>query len=122
MVTFQHTPYGLKLTFSGTTSSQNVSDFLEQAPAHYAQMPPKWRLLVDLREAKVMQASDFERVAAFVQKTITEPSRIAMIVTSSVLALQIKQLFRTADGEDIVSVFDLSVMPDAESAAIRYIA
>ncbi len=68
-----------------------------------------------------MQAADFERVAAFVQRTIKEPSRVAMIVASSVLALQIKRLFRTADGEDIVGVFDLSVMPDAEAAAIRFV-
>jgi hypothetical protein len=121
MVTFIRTAYGLKLTFAGSTATQNVAEFLAAAPRHYAAMKPGWRLVVDLRGARVIPPPDVERVATFVSASINEPSRVAMIVSSAVLGMQLTRTFRTADDDDMFAIFDASASHHAEREAELYV-
>jgi hypothetical protein len=62
MVSFDPTSYGLRLSFVGGTSAQNVSDCIADTGGHFASMPKGWRLLVDVREAPLPEVGRFARV------------------------------------------------------------
>ena len=122
MVSFDPTSYGLRLSFVGGTSAQNVSDCIADTGGQFASMPKGWRLLVDVREAPLMNQSDFQRMSAFIAGFTNSPVKVAMLVGSEMFALQLERLYRNAGAGDRVCVFHADQGSKGLSEAERFVA
>ena len=122
MVAFEPAPYGLRLTFTAGTAAQNVADCIAQGDAHFGRMPAGWRLLVDVRDAPIMRPPEFEQMSGYIAGFSNPPVRVAMLVASTVFAMQLQRLYRAVGASERVRVFDASVGETGPADAEAFLA
>jgi hypothetical protein len=122
MVTFERTPYGLRMTFSGGTATQNIRDCIAEGEAHFPHMVKGWRLVSDVRDAPLMSQSDFEEMSKYMATFSKPPAKVALIVSSAMFALQLQRLYRSYGAEDRIRVFQADPGPEGLLEAERFVA
>jgi hypothetical protein len=106
--------YGITITTDGADLTPgNFQSFLSARMLPlYGKVEPGWKLLIDVRASALLDPEGFQIAANFIANSPKPPAKIAIVVESAILAMQLSRLYRTARG-DQVRVFDRSVDPQA---------
>jgi hypothetical protein len=79
----------------------------------YSRVRPGWNLLIDVRSATLLDQEGFQTAATFIANAPNPPAKVAVVVNSAMVAMQISRLYKTAARGDTVTVFDQSADPHA---------
>jgi len=107
--------FGIIITSDGADLSPSAfqSFLVSTMLPLYGRVSPGWNLLIDVRSATLLDQEGFQTAANFIASSPNPPSKIAIVVDSAMVGMQMNRLYRTASRGDTVRVFDQSSDPQA---------
>lgn len=122
MYSIENTDYGLKLTFSGTVTAQEMRRWAEEVPGACRRAGSSFGVFVDMRELKplVPEAQD---VMVKTQAGIKAAGlvRSCVILSSKILTMQFERLARESGIFEYERYVDAGSNPDFENLAMDWI-
>jgi|GEM_PF-3076566 len=115
MIDAAPTAFGITITSDGADLSPGAFQafVVSKMLPLYSRLPPGWNLLIDVRSAKLLDQEGFQAAANFIATSPNPPAKIAVVVDSAMVAMQMNRLYKTGGRADTVKVFDQSADPHA---------
>ncbi len=123
MYRIDETKFGLKFTFGGFMSKEEMEKWAQEAAAACKKAGPKFGVLVDMRELKPLPA-DAQAVMTAAQGSVKAAGmeRSCVILNSKILTMQFERLAKESGIYAFERYIDATATPDFEPIAVDWIA
>ncbi len=113
--------YGVKLTFEGFITPEEMQAYKDEFKVMLELLPPKFGLLGDIRNMKPLSAESQAILSAHPEWTANRIERSATIIDSALVKMQSRRLTREWKQEEGKKYIDASEHPDWETLAVNWI-
>lgn len=122
MFNVEKTDYGMKFTFSGFISEQEMREWARKVGEIARNLPKNYRLLVDMRGMQPLPREAWHVMEKAQQKGMQAGmSRVAVVVDDPITSMQFKRFARQTGMAEIEREIDATVVIDWERVAMDWL-